>query len=388
MSKFDRAKTAGAAEESMTHLPLIVGQPTFGAVPIIDGFVQITDIANMGDGRLFVTEKSGVVRVVQPDGSTSFFMNIQDRVIKDGPEQGLLGIAFHPDYENNGYFYLTYIGIAGNYNEEHLILSRFSVTDDPNVANPNSEELIFKVVQTFGLHNGGGVRFNPVDGYLYLGVGDDSQLLVAQDKKSTKGKLLRLDVDNPITAKETEQRAFLDAVTSVDSEIVALGLRNPWKFGIDPFYGHIFIGDVGDLEWEEVDVVPFGLGHEPNFGWPCMEGPEIRDDGGPCEGTDSFSLPAYAYKHGSDPGEGCAIIGGDVYRPQGSTNADGRFIFGDFCSREVYSITDISGAWETTYLGKIGDASNLLTTFGVDHQGAMYAGAYASPGALYKLYIP
>lgn len=373
---------AAPAVDTRLLLPLVVGPPSFTATPSAVAFDRITDIASAGDGRLFIAERGGIVRVVQPSGAVSTFLDISDRVIDSSGEQGMFGLAFHPDYANNGSFFLTYTGKVGSFPDTNLIMSRFQVSADPNVALPDSEEFLVKIGQAFEIHNGGGLRFNPVDGYLYLGVGDDSQNLVAQDNKSSKGKILQVDVDSASAVNAPSLQAQLDAQAAVPVNVYAMGLRNPWKFGFDPVSGDLYIGDVGDRTWEEINIVPFGSADTKNFGWPCMEGPDVRDDGGPCSRPDRFDLPAYYYS------DGCAIIGGEVYRPAADPTADGRFIFGDSCTLEIFSFSRVNNTWQAEKLGDIPAPTGVLTTFGLDNEGTLYAGTLGTSAPYYRLFIP
>lgn len=359
--------TAAQTDSVTAHLPVILGVPQFEARPIGGSFTQITDIEHAGDARLFVTEQPGTIKILHPDNSVTTFMDLRDRVVVEGAEQGLLAITFHPDYAENGTFFVSYTGRDPAQGDWNLYLSRFQVSGNPDVGDPASEEILMRIEQGFELHNAGGLAFNPMDGYLYFGVGDDSQLLVAQDPKNRKGKILQVDVDGP----------------SVEYEMYALGLRNPWRFAIDPNNGNMFIGDVGDLEWEEVDVITYGAPRQ-NFGWPCVEGPEIRFDGGDCANPERYQMPVYSYKHTETR---CAVIGGVVYRPGGVGPAN--FLFGDYCSREVWSmVPDAAGNFSVEELGTLDNLEGQLTTFGTAVDGRILVGAYGFDVPIYELIIP
>ncbi len=382
---FLRATPSGqAAEPGTVYLPVMVTPREFEITPGIGSFGPITDITHAGDDRLFVMEKRGVIFVIQPSGTISLFLDISDRVVDDGQEQGLLGLAFHPEYAQNGYFFVTYTAQLGA--QWEVRTSRFHVSADPQVADPASELILLQIPQQGILHNGGGLAFNPLDGYLYQGVGDDSQFLVAQDAQSVLGKLLRLNVDSLVNANAPWQtRRYLDAQALVPVEIWAYGLRNPWRFAIDPVRGHIYIGDVGDRAWEEVDIIPGGAPGF-NFGWPCLEGPEIMLAEGVCAEPWRFTLPVYYYPHGHGVGTGCAVIAGKVLRPE----TDGRFIFADSCRRSIFAMTYENGVPETVQLGTFDAVDLFLNTFGEDNKGNLYLGMYwiPDPGPLYELYVP
>ena len=373
------APSASVAENTIIYLPIITKPREFEANPSTQKFNKITDIANSGDGRLFIIERAGTIRVVQPDGTPSLFLDIQDRVTDASSEQGLFAIAFPSDYTTNGSFYVSYTGEqSGN---QYLYVSRFQVTANPDVADPNSEDRIFSVKQDFGLHNGGALRYNPVDGYLYVGVGDDEQLLVAQDLGSTKGKLIRLSINSPAITSSPEMQTWLDAQTSVPSSVWALGLRNPWKIGIDPVNGSIFVTDVGDRAWEEVNYIPLGA-QWLDFGWPCMEGPDIISQGGSCGSPSSHILPVYYYS------DGCAIMGGEVYYHLNDPAQERQFIFGDYCTREIMSLSAPNGSWQVEKIGAITDGDGPLTTLGKGANGTIYAGLFSPASSYYELFIP
>ncbi len=373
-----------AVEPGIVYLPVMTTPREFEIVPGIGNFGPITDITHASDDRLFVVEKRGVIFVIQPPGTITPFMDITDRVVDDGQEQGLLALAFHSEYAQNGYFFVTYTAQLGA--QWEVRTSRFHVSADPNVADPASELILLQIGQQSVLHNGGGLAFNPIDGHLYQGVGDDSQFLVAQDGQSVLGKLLRLDVSSLVEAHTPLQmHRFLDAQALVPIDIWAYGLRNPWRFAIDPVRGHIYIGDVGDRSWEEVDIIPGGApGY--NFGWPCLEGPEVKLSEGVCAEPWRFTLPAYYYPHGHGVGTGCAAIAGKVLRPE----TDGRFIFADSCRRSIFAMTYENGVPETVQLGTFDAVDLFLNTFGEDNKGNLYLGMYwiPDPGPLYEVYVP
>lgn len=374
------------AESSAIFLPLMLAPREFEITPAVGSFGPITDITHAGDDRLFVVEKAGKISVIQPQGNITTFMDISARVESTGQEQGLLALAFHPDYAQNGYFFVTYTAQSGV--QWEVRTSRFRVTADANVADPNSELIIMQISEQGILHNGGGLAFNPRDGYLYQGVGDDSQFLVAQDGNSVLGKIIRMDVSSVVNGAVSAPRhmhPFLDAQALVSAEVWAMGFRNPWRFAIDPVRGHIFVGDVGDRSWEEVDIIPDG---SPgwNFGWPCLEGPLVVLTDGVCADQWRFTPPAYTYPHGHGEGTGCAVIGGKVLRPE----TDGRFIFADSCRLSFFAMTYADGVASTVPLGNLEGVDLFLNTFGEDNQGNLYLGMFwiPDPGPLYEVYVP
>jgi glucose/arabinose dehydrogenase len=267
-----------------------------------------------------------------------------------------------------------------------LIVSRFQVSADPNVANASTEESLLKIGQAFEEHNGGGIAFNPLeDGYLYLGTGDGFQFAVAQDGRSLLGKILRLDLNGAPTGAGGAQSVYLDGLASVPVKQFARGLRNPWRFAFDPLLGHLYISDVGALHYEEINVAPRGL-EGLNFGWPCLEGPEeYHPDAPGCSGVLANSAqPAYYYSHNF----GCAVIGGVVYRHALDASIPPRFIFGDACTRKIFTISDATGEWIVDELGALPPGPAYMTTFGIDADGSVYAGTMGTQSPLYQLQIP
>ncbi len=377
------ASQAGGGTNN-TYLPLIMVPREFEVIPTNATFNNVTDITHAGDERLFVAELAGTIRILQPNGTTSLFLDIQDRVLDSGAEQGLFGLAFHPDFATNGYFYVTYTAkFPQDNNKSYLRLSQFQVTGNPDVADPNSEAVLISIIQDFTIHNGGALEFNPRDGQLYMGVGDDSQNLLAQDGGSKKGKILRINVDAAQAAQSlTMQQVDEDmmAATAVSIETWAKGLRNPWRMAVDPVSGNIYIGDVGDRAWEEIDMLPFGY-NGSNFGWPCMEGPDVLFTDGDCNKT--FDLPIHSYS------VGCSVIAGEFFRFAGDLSQKGSLIFADGCTREIQALSFSNGSWQVNTVGDLANAPDgFLTTFGQDVNGTVYAGILGADVPLLELYIP
>ena len=234
------------------------------------GFVDAGD----GSGRYFIVEQSGVIRIFQEGGiRPQPFLDIRERVGDLGNEQGLLGLAFHPNYTENGLFFVNYTNIDGD-----TIIAQYSVSeDDPNRANAESEKQLLHIQQPYGNHNGGSVVFGP-EGYLYLGLGDGGSAGDphgnAQSWSTPLGKILRIDVDNgePYAIPPDNPFAGEPNPGAGLAEIWAYGLRNPWRFSFDRATGDIIIADVGQNNWEEIDYYPIGASPGPNFGWDYREG--------------------------------------------------------------------------------------------------------------------
>lgn len=322
---------------------------------IISGLDRPVDVQSAfdGTGRLFIIEKYGTIRIYQ-DGQllTEPFLNIDDRVEDWSNEMGLLGLAFHPNYEQNGYFYVNYTGGGG-----HTRISRFTASG--NTADPNSEKVLLVIDQPFPNHNGGAVVFGN-DGYLYLGLGDGGAagdpLKNGQKLDSLLGKILRIDVDNGDPYAIPTGNPF-------GTEVWAYGLRNPWRFSFDLATGDLWIGDVGQGEREEIDYLPAGFVPGANFGWSIMEG-SIGYDGEPQPG---LLLPVAEYSH-SDPYEGCSVTGGYVYR--GSMSEwSGIYLYGDYCTGYIWGLFLSDGQFHNQRLFETGVT---ITSFGQDENGEMY----------------
>lgn len=323
---------------------------------VVSGLERPVDLQHAGDGsgRLFIIEKTGRIRIIQ-DGQLleTPFMDIDERVGSIGNEQGLLGMAFYPNYSENGYFYVNYTDNNGN-----TVIARYQVTDNPNLADPDSEVVLLNVSQPFPNHNGGVLAFGP-DGYLYAGLGDGGSAGDprgnAQSLDTLLGKILRLDVDSGEPYGIPPDNPFGD-------EIWAYGLRNPWRFSFDKKNGDLFIGDVGQGNWEEIDYVPAGTPGGLNFGWDYFEGNH------PYEGTPprdaQFVPPVAEYSHG----EGCSVTGGYVYRGS-MPEWNGIYLYGDYCSGTVWGLIRSEGGWQNQALF---GAPGRITSFGQDETGEIY----------------
>ncbi|MDA0245203.1 MAG: PQQ-dependent sugar dehydrogenase [Chloroflexi bacterium] len=348
----------------------------------------VTDITHAGDSRLFFTEKTGYIyMVVNDEIVTPPFLDITDRVQSQlASEEGLLGLAFHPQYQSNGYFFVNYtVDIGG---QLHTRVSRFTVSAEPNTADPTSEHIILEFPQTFTNHNGGDLLFGQ-DGYLYIASGDGGDAPNSQNQQSLLGKILRLDVDTIPSGDNgpdcdvsghsnyaiPPDNAYTDGVGGNCDEIWQTGFRNPWRISMDRMTGDMWVADVGQGEWEEVNYIPVGALSGQNFGWPCYEG-EVADPLNlnlpACTGnTADYAFPLHAYDHSQGD---CSITGGFVYRGIASPSLAGQYLFGDFCTSNYWSL---SGTISPTVnlLTKQGDAvAGSLFTFGEDANGEIYSG--------------
>ena len=349
---------------------------------IESGFVEPTGVTSDGvDGRLFVLERFGKVYIVENGQRLPTpFLDIEDRVgYVNNWEQGLLGLAFHPDYANNGLFFVNYTNLNG---DSHI--SRFKVSDDdPNLADPDSEVVVMMVGQPTVIHNGGGLAFGP-DGYLYASLGDGGWLSdpqnQAQNTQLLLGKILRLDVslgDAPPYYTIPADNPFVGDPDTAD-EIWALGFRNPWRITFDRETGDMFIGDVGNFRQEEVDFQEAGDPGGQNYGWRCYEG-DLPFLLGGCGSPDEFTFPIHAY----DQGPGCAVTGGYVYRGSQFPFLVGYYVFSDLCSGELWTLHQSSpGVWNPIWRGT--ELKTNISSFGESFDGELYAVDYTY-GKLYAV---
>ena len=361
---------------SSTPQPALADPSGYNWVRVVSGLDAPVNIQNAGDGsgRIFIVEKHGRIRILQSGQLLPTpFLDIQNEVGSQHTEQGLLGLAFHPNYGASGLFYINYIDVNGN-----TVIARFHVSvNDPNQADPASEDDILRVKQPYNNHNGGGQAFGP-DGYLYLGLGDGGSegdpLRNGQNLQTLLGKLLRIDIDHGSKYDIPPNNPF--AQTGGLPEIWAYGLRNPWRFSFDKTNGNLFIADVGQDAWEEVDFVPSGTASGINFGWSFYEGLHPYQDQPPA--NVNFTKPVFEYSHA----EGCSVSGGYVYRGQAMPEWQGVYFFGDYCSGNV---------WGLVHPGEISQQVKILfttgaqiTTFGVDEAGDIYLADYKT-GSLLRL---
>lgn len=332
---------------------------------IASSLIRPVDLQADGSGRLFVIEKPGHIHILENGLLIEApFLSIEDRVNDSSNEMGLLGLAFHPNYAQNGYFYVNYTGAGGD-----TFISRFQVTDNPYLADPTSEINLLRVSQPFPNHNGGTLQFGP-DGYLYAGLGDGGAagdpFGNAQNLDTLLGKILRLDVDSAEPYAIPPDNPFGD-------EIWAYGLRNPWRISFDPMTGDLFIGDVGQNAWEEIDHVPAGSAGGMNFGWNQFEGNHPYS-GNPSEAGMTFPVAEYSHQEG-----GCSVTGGYVYRGS-MPEWNGIYLYGDYCTGFVWGLIKSDNGWQVQ---RLFDTDVRITSFGQDEAGEVYL--LGDGGGVYKL---
>ncbi|MDX1995463.1 MAG: PQQ-dependent sugar dehydrogenase [bacterium] len=348
---------------------------------LTDEFDNPLYITNAGDGsnRLFVVEQTGYIFVVQ-DGEILFdpFLDVSMLLTPDVfqggyTERGLIGLAFHPNYEENGTFYIHYIN-----QDEHAIVARYRVSaDDPNVADPNSAVILIDEQDPFSNHNGGQLAFGP-DGYLYIGIGDGGDLGdplgYAQNPGVVFGKILRIDVDSGDPYAIPETNPFVDNA-DYRPEIWAMGLRNPWRFSFDALTNDLYIGDVGESTWEEINVQPADFAGGANYGWNAFEANVPFDLDTPV--PRGMILPVATYSHD----EGCAVTAGHVYRGEALPALQGVFFYGDYCNGRVWTTyRGEDGTWNTSLFM---ETERQISSFGVDEAGELYLVDYK--GSILKL---
>lgn len=348
-----RATVAGGIE-----LELLVPAGT------VDGnrFLGLAEAPD-GSGRLFLVRQLGDILIL--DGDTlrpTPFLDLSDRVLCCDAEQGLLGLAFHPGYADNGRLFVTYNDIATG----DSVLSRFTVSADPDRADAGSEVEILRVPKEEPVHNVGHLAFG-ADGLLYVGAGDGGVEENSQDLGSLQGKILRLDVDGGSTYSVPEDNPFAGDA-GARGEIWAWGLRNPWRFSFDRVTGDLYIGDVGGAAFEEVDLEPAGGPGGINYGWPEMEGASCRDGGGDCNADGALTLPIIDYGHVSD---NCnSITGGFRYRGPEVPTLPGLYVFGDFCRGTIWGARrNLAGNWVVNLLR---GTQLRPASFGEDSSGRLY----------------
>ena len=329
--------------------------------------------ASDGSNRNFVVEQAGIIKVFPNSSNASLakeFLDITDRV-SSGGEKGLLGLAFHPDYENNGYFYVNYTADS----PLRTIISRFQVTSNPDSADKNSEFQLLVFNQPYSNHNGGWIGFGPNDGYLYIAVGDGGSggdpENYAQRINTLLGKILCIDVDGGTPYAIPPTNPFFDSTNvNVKKEIYAWGLRNPWRCSFDPVTGWLWAGDVGQGSWEEIDLIENGK----NYGWRCYEGNHPYNTSG-CNYPE-YVYPIWEYPHNPE----CSITGGYVYRGPGVPELQGKYIYGDYCSSKIWSL-EYDGINPPTNQYLL-TATGNITSFGVDQQNELYMTSFN--GRIYR----
>ncbi len=357
-------------------------QPAQSQIPLAPAFPQLffaspVDLQDPGDGsyRLFVVEQNGVIQVFDNDptvASASVFLDIQS-LVTSGGELGLLGLAFHPDYAGNGFFYVYYTAPS----PLRSVIARYTV--DPanaDLGDPASAVILLEVLQPFDHHNAGQIAFGPDDGYLYIALGDGDLPANAQNPGTLLGSLLRIDVDSG----GSKQRLMPDCGAGLNAnytipadnpladgpgndcdEIWAYGLRNPWRFSFDAQTGQLWTADVGDNDYEEIDLITPG----GNYGWSIMEGFHCFDPPMGCDQT-GLTLPVWEYPH---DGQSKSVTGGYVYRGSTAPSILGQYVYADYVDGRIWALDSNGGSPVNTLLF---DTNLNFSTFGMDQNNELY----------------
>ena len=340
-----------------------------------EGTRKPTHITNAGDGsgRLFVTEQKGRILIVRNNTvRKNPFLDIQDRVSCCG-ERGLLSAAFPPGFSKKNHFYVNYTNRSGD-----TVIARYRVTKDPDVVDSKSEEILLTIEQPYANHNGGQLAFGP-DGYLYIGTGDGGSagdpFNNGQRTNTLLGKILRIDVESGIIPYGIPQNNPFIQKKGYRPEIWAYGLRNPWRFSFDRKTGDLYIADVGQNKYEEVNFQPVSSRGGENYGWNILEGDHCFRSRR-CDRTGTV-LPVAEYDHS----EGCSITGGIVYRGSEFKGMRGIYLYGDYCSGRIWGLRRSGGFWKNAPLL---DTKMSISTFGEDEVGNIYVADY-STGKIYKI---
>jgi len=345
---------------------------TIGLETFATGFSSPVEISNAGDSRLFVVEKGGKIKILNSNKTTNAtpFLDISG-LVSTGSEQGLLGLAFHPNYASNGLFFINYTNLSGN-----TVIAKYSVDGiNPNIANSSSGNILLTIAQPYTNHNGGTLKFGP-DGFLHIGMGDGGSggdpENRAQNNNVLLGKMLRIDVNSGTPYGIPNDNPYV-GIAGAD-EIWAIGLRNPWKFSFDKIKNNLWIADVGQNNIEEINVVSTteaGL----NYGWRCYEGNTPYNTTG-CPSQSSMKFPLAVINHSSGA---CSVTGGYVYNGTSFPNFKELYFFSDYCNPQIGMMSSTGTiTYSQTFSG------NNFSTFGEDNNGELYIAAINN-GTIFKI---
>lgn len=342
-------------------------------------FTRPVDLQHAADNsnRIFVVEQAGIITVFPNSSDAEMkktFLDIREKVDDQGNEEGLLGLAFHPEYETNGYFYVNYTAA----NPNRTVISRFKVSGDADKAEASSEQVLLTFEQPYSNHNGGQVSFGP-DGYLYIAVGDGGSggdpHDNGQNRSTLLGSILRIDVNKQEDGKQygiPADNPFANNNDGYREEIYAYGLRNPWRFSFDVDNGRMWTGDVGQNAYEEIDIVEKG----GNYGWNIMEGKHCFNPRNDCDQS-GLKMPVHEYGRS----EGISVTGGFVYRGPTLKDLTGKYVYADYATRRIWSLehADLNNPVNTLLL----EADFNISSFGVDQNNELYLCGF--DGKIYKL---
>lgn len=343
---------------------------------IAGGFKRPVGISHAGDGssRLFVTEQGGCIYIIKNGKPlTEAFLDVQSK-LSQGGERGLLGLAFHPDYQSNGRFFINYTNKQGN-----TVIAEYRVSGNPDKANAQSEKILLSFEQPFGNHNGGHLAFSPKDRYLYIATGDGGDggdpRGYGQALYSPLGKLLRIDVDSASPYAIPSDNPWANSPDAV-KEIWAYGLRNPWRFSFDRVTGDLYIGDVGQNAYEEINFQTADSKGGENYGWNIMEASHCFKPRNDCS-TENLVLPIAEYDHSA----GISVTGGYVYRGTFLPEMQGHYFYGDFARGVIWHLERQGEVWLNREYDK---TPFQISSFGEDEAGELYLAHYGG-GSIYRL---
>jgi len=406
---FERCARRSGAVGALTALAAcsvaLAGDPTPLTTELFTDGLQrpVYLVSPPGDTeRVFIIERPGRIRIADMDGNLEVlpFLDIDAKVfggVQANDEHGLLGMAFHPNYDENGFFYVNYTANSDAQGTEDTIIERYTVSSDPNLANPNSDFLLLDINQPFGNHNAGWLGFGPNDGFLYIPMGDGGSACDpgqnAQNLNNLLGAILRIDVDNQdpgLNYAIPADNPFVDEPGR--DEIWAYGLRNPFRSSFDRATGDLYLGDVGQDSQEEVDFQPLDSQGGENYGWDCREGDGCSScvQVG-CDCADPTLVdPVFSYSHFGGPFV-CSVIGGYVYRGCAIPDLQGTYFTADFCSSQIWSFQVVNGEAVNVQerQGELdppgADSINSIVSFGEDALGEMYILENNPPGQIWKI---
>ncbi len=358
----------------MTMLSFFGYSQIISLTQFASGFTDPVEITHAGDSRLFVVQQGGLIKIVNANGTTNAtpFLNLSS-IISTGGERGLLGLAFHPNYATNGFFFVNYTNTAGN-----TVIARYSVSANPNVASTTGT-ILMTITQPFSNHNGGSIKFGP-DGYLYIGMGDGGSGgdpgNRSQNISDNLGKMLRIDVNSSVAPFYTNPATNPYVGIAGNDEIWAIGLRNPWKFSFNRLNGDLWIADVGQNAIEEIDKISSPLPNTGiNFGWRCYEGNSTYNTTG-CAAASTMTFPFTQYARS---GGACSVTGGYVYTGTLYPNFQNKYFFTDYCDDKIRMVNSAGTITTTSSF-----SGNSFATFGEDVAGELYVAGISS-GIIFKI---
>jgi glucose/arabinose dehydrogenase len=345
--------------------------------PVVTGLLNPVALTHAGDARLFITLQGGRIMIFDGGLRSQPFLDVSSLVSCCG-ERGLLSVAFHPDYRDNGLFFVDYTNTSGD-----TVIARYRVSPaDVNRADPASAAILLTIQQPFANHNGGQLQFGP-DGYLYIGMGDGGSAgdpgNRAQNLNELLGKILRIDVNSGSTYAVPATNPFAGR-TDARGEIWAYGVRNPWRFSFDRGTGDLWIGDVGQDAFEEIDLQRAASAGGQNYGWHRMEATHCFNPSTNCQEA-ALTLPILEYSHA----EGCSVTGGYRYRGTASPRLQGTYFYGDFCSGTIWGASEIGSAQWTVHV--FARTAMGITSFGEDVKGELYVIDY-NTGTIHEITDP